>query len=64
MSSGDTVLGLLGRLTQKSYDALINETLAQYEALRRKGYKFDFYALYAWCLCLFEYLCIGRFFQT
>jgi len=27
---------------KKSYDALINETLAQYEALRRKGYKFDF----------------------
>jgi hypothetical protein len=27
---------------KKSYDALINETLAQYEALRKKGYKFDF----------------------
>lgn len=27
---------------KKSYNALIDETMAQYEALRKKGYKFDF----------------------
>ena len=27
---------------KKSYDALIEETMGQYEALRKKGYKFDF----------------------
>jgi len=27
---------------KKAYNAMINETMAQYEALRKKGYKFDF----------------------
>jgi hypothetical protein len=27
---------------KKSYDSLINETMGQYEALRKKGYKFNF----------------------